>query len=203
MSSSSFTPSRRSDSTWTYEQNKQFETALAVYDKDTPDRWVNVARAVSGKSPEEVKRRYDRLVQDVNFIDSDQYPLPNYKPTTGTGITDGRRYYIATIAFYTFACMDYMFSYDFILMHKQHTDRHILLFRVSNDHLHVNPLSTNTFRTGNLSKFPLECHPLLRYFFITLLLPIIVQLNFLRQKKPHMKSNPRSHAHGLFGVSPQ
>lgn len=91
MSSSSFTPSSRSDSTWTYEQNKQFETALAVYDKDTPDRWVNVARAVSGKSPEEVKRRYDRLVQDVNFIDSDQYPLPNYKPTTGTGITDGRR----------------------------------------------------------------------------------------------------------------
>lgn len=96
-----------------------------------------------------------------------------------------------------------MFSYDFILMQKQHTDRHILLFRVSNDHLHVNPLSTNTFRTGNLSKFPLKCHPLLRYCFITLLLPIIVQLNFLRKKKTHMKSNPRSHAHGLFGVSPQ
>ncbi|KAJ0086914.1 hypothetical protein Patl1_09155 [Pistacia atlantica] len=93
MSSSSFSSSRRSDSTWTAEQNKQFERALAVYDKDTPDRWVNVARAVGGKSPEEVKRHYDRLVQDLMYIESGQFPLPNYKPTTGTnciGITDGR-----------------------------------------------------------------------------------------------------------------
>ncbi|XP_044510012.1 transcription factor RADIALIS-like [Mangifera indica] len=94
MSSTSFSSSRRSDSTWTPEQNKQFERALAVYDTDAPDRWINVARAVDGKSPEEVKRHYDRLVQDLMYIESGQFPLPNYKPTTGTnciGITDGRR----------------------------------------------------------------------------------------------------------------
>ncbi|GLJ20267.1 hypothetical protein SUGI_0368080 [Cryptomeria japonica] len=26
-------------STWTAQQNKQFEKAIAFYDKDTPDRW--------------------------------------------------------------------------------------------------------------------------------------------------------------------
>lgn len=67
-----------------------------MYDKDTPDRWQNVARAVGGnKSPEEVKRHYDRLVEDLMFIESGQFPLPNYKTTSSgncIGITDGRRY---------------------------------------------------------------------------------------------------------------
>ncbi|GLJ20277.1 hypothetical protein SUGI_0368240 [Cryptomeria japonica] len=29
-------------STWTARQNKQFEKAIAIYDKDTPDRWQKV-----------------------------------------------------------------------------------------------------------------------------------------------------------------
>ena len=33
-------------SSWTTKQNKLFERALATYDKDTPDRWQNVAQAV-------------------------------------------------------------------------------------------------------------------------------------------------------------
>jgi hypothetical protein len=45
-----------SHSSWTSKQNKQFEKALALYDKDTPDRWHNVASMVDGKSPDEVKK---------------------------------------------------------------------------------------------------------------------------------------------------
>jgi hypothetical protein len=64
---------------WTTKQNKQFEKALALYDKDTPDRWQNVAKAVGGKSAEEVRRHYEILVQDLINIESGQVPLPNYK----------------------------------------------------------------------------------------------------------------------------
>ena len=68
-----------SGSTWTQKQNKKFEEALAFFDKDTPDRWQNVARAVGGKSVEEVKRHYEILVKDIRQIESDRVPLPNYR----------------------------------------------------------------------------------------------------------------------------
>lgn len=64
---------------WTAKQNKLFENALAVYDQETPDRWQKLARAVGGKSVEEVKRHYEMLVEDVKHIESGQVPLPNYR----------------------------------------------------------------------------------------------------------------------------
>ncbi|KAK4780260.1 hypothetical protein SAY87_016366 [Trapa incisa] len=70
-----------SSSTWTSKQNKVFERALAQYDKDTPDRWKKVARAVGGKSAEEVKRHYELLIEDVKHIESGRVPLPNYRST--------------------------------------------------------------------------------------------------------------------------
>ncbi|KAG1342790.1 protein RADIALIS-like 3 [Cocos nucifera] len=70
--------SRSTGSSWTPKQNKLFERALAVYDKDTPDRWQNVARAVGGKSAEEVRRHYEVLVEDLKHIESGQVPFPNY-----------------------------------------------------------------------------------------------------------------------------
>lgn len=79
------TSSRSSGSSWTVKQNKQFETALAYYDKDTPDRWDNVAKAVSGKTVEDVKKHYELLVKDINDIEAGRYPHPNYRSTTGTG----------------------------------------------------------------------------------------------------------------------
>ncbi|XP_011016702.1 PREDICTED: protein RADIALIS-like 3 [Populus euphratica] len=71
MSSNSLT-------SWTPKQNKLFEKALALYDKDTPDRWHNVAKAVGGKSAEEVKMHYEILIKDVREIESGRVPFPNY-----------------------------------------------------------------------------------------------------------------------------
>ncbi|XP_057785519.1 protein RADIALIS-like 4 [Salvia miltiorrhiza] len=69
-----------SNSNWTAWQNKVFEDALASYDKDTAEWWQNVARAVGGKSVEEVKRHYQKLLQDINHIETGKVPLPNYNP---------------------------------------------------------------------------------------------------------------------------
>ncbi|KAK9113113.1 hypothetical protein Scep_020632 [Stephania cephalantha] len=83
MSSNSMTSTRSASSNWTAKQNKLFEKALAVYDKDTPDRWYNVAKAVGGKTVEEVKRHYEVLIEDLKSIESGQVPFPNYKQTGG------------------------------------------------------------------------------------------------------------------------
>ncbi|KAF5791344.1 putative transcription factor MYB-HB-like family [Helianthus annuus] len=64
---------------WSAKQNKLFETALAIYDRDTPDRWQKIATAVGGKSAEEVKKHYDLLVEDLRHIESGYVPSPNYR----------------------------------------------------------------------------------------------------------------------------
>uniref|UniRef100_A0A7N0T381 Myb-like domain-containing protein n=1 Tax=Kalanchoe fedtschenkoi TaxID=63787 RepID=A0A7N0T381_KALFE len=81
MASSSM--SRSSSSSWTATQNKAFESALAVYDKETPDRWYNIARTVGGKTVDEVKMHYQILLEDVKFIEAGKVPFPKYV-TTGT-----------------------------------------------------------------------------------------------------------------------
>ncbi|KAG5573529.1 hypothetical protein H5410_063295, partial [Solanum commersonii] len=65
------------NSTWTREEDKMFENALAIFDKDTPDRWSNVAKA-TGKTEEEVKLHYQKLVEDIENIEADLVPLPKY-----------------------------------------------------------------------------------------------------------------------------
>ncbi|KAJ7972096.1 Radialis [Quillaja saponaria] len=71
-----------SSSSWTTEENKAFERALAVYDKDASDRWDNVARAIGGaKTLEEVKNHYELLVKDVKDIESGKVPCPKYWTT--------------------------------------------------------------------------------------------------------------------------
>uniref|UniRef100_A0A0E0L666 Myb-like domain-containing protein n=2 Tax=Oryza punctata TaxID=4537 RepID=A0A0E0L666_ORYPU len=70
---------------WPQKQNKLFEQALAVYDKETPDRWHNIARAVGGgKSAEDVKRYYEMLEEDIKHIESGKVPFPAYRcPAAG------------------------------------------------------------------------------------------------------------------------
>ncbi|XP_022897326.1 protein RADIALIS-like 2 [Olea europaea var. sylvestris] len=86
MASSSM--SSHGSGTWTAEENKEFEKALAVYDTDTPDRWAKVARAVGGKTPEEVKRHYEILMEDVKYIESGQVPYP-YSRTSRAACNKG------------------------------------------------------------------------------------------------------------------
>ncbi|XP_075476886.1 protein RADIALIS-like 3 [Primulina tabacum] len=65
---------------WTPQENKLFEKALARFDKDTPDRWHNISRAMGGgKSAEEVKRHFEILMEDLRRIESGYVPFPNYR----------------------------------------------------------------------------------------------------------------------------
>lgn len=65
-------------SSWTREQDKAFETGLAIIPEDDFYRWQKIAAMVPGKTVEEIKRHYDILVEDVYAIESDLVPLPCY-----------------------------------------------------------------------------------------------------------------------------
>lgn len=77
---------------WTAKQNKLFEQALAVYDRDTPDRWHNIARAVGGKSADEVRRYYELLVKDLEHIEAGKVAFPAYRCPGGYDDADSDRY---------------------------------------------------------------------------------------------------------------
>lgn len=66
------------DTKWSQEENKKFENALALFDKDTPDRWYNVAAMIPGKTVNDVIKQYRELVEDVNDIEAGLIPVPGY-----------------------------------------------------------------------------------------------------------------------------
>ncbi|ONH90903.1 hypothetical protein PRUPE_8G082500 [Prunus persica] len=72
-----------SGSFWTAKQNKDFGNALAVFDKDTANRWDNVAKDIGEKtqrkSRKEVKKHYEILVEDIMLIEPRQVPMPNFR----------------------------------------------------------------------------------------------------------------------------
>ncbi|XP_028760392.1 protein RADIALIS-like 3 [Neltuma alba] len=63
---------------WTGKKNKLFEDALAIYDKESPDRWRNIAIHVGVTSEVEVKRQYEILLEDIKQIESGRVPIPLY-----------------------------------------------------------------------------------------------------------------------------
>ncbi|KAK7287176.1 hypothetical protein RIF29_00277 [Crotalaria pallida] len=63
---------------WTTEENKMFESALAIYDTDTPDRWLKVAAMIPGKTEFDVIKQYSELVEDVGEIEAGRVPVPGY-----------------------------------------------------------------------------------------------------------------------------
>ncbi|PWA74710.1 hypothetical protein CTI12_AA250020 [Artemisia annua] len=67
------------DSNWTDEQNTWFESALAIFDTETPDRWTNVAAMVPGKSEIDVKKQYEKLKADISEIEAGLVPDPGYE----------------------------------------------------------------------------------------------------------------------------
>ncbi|XP_010256655.1 PREDICTED: transcription factor DIVARICATA-like [Nelumbo nucifera] len=74
----------RKSRAWTHEENKRFEDALAVYDKDTPDRWMKVAAMIPGKTVEDVMRQYNELLVDVGHIEAGRIPIPGYRTPSFT-----------------------------------------------------------------------------------------------------------------------
>ncbi|CAL9098500.1 unnamed protein product [Musa textilis] len=71
-------------SSWTREQEKAFENALATHPEDCSNWWEKIAANVPGKSIEDVKNHYELLLEDVNGIESGRVPLPCY-PSSSDG----------------------------------------------------------------------------------------------------------------------
>lgn len=69
-------------STWTKEENKKFERALAIYADDTPDRWFKVAAMIPGKTISDVMTQYSKLEEDLFDIEAGLVPIPGY-PSAG------------------------------------------------------------------------------------------------------------------------
>ncbi|XP_023748556.1 transcription factor DIVARICATA [Lactuca sativa] len=78
LSSNTLSMQENKNTKWTNEQNTWFESALAIFDTDTPDRWSNVAALVPGKSEIDVKNQYEKLKADINEIEADMVPDPGY-----------------------------------------------------------------------------------------------------------------------------
>ncbi|RRT75276.1 hypothetical protein B296_00002556 [Ensete ventricosum] len=69
---------------WTREQDRAFEYALATHPEDCNNRWEKIAADVPGKTIEDIKHHYELLVEDVNGIESGRVPLPCY-PSSSEG----------------------------------------------------------------------------------------------------------------------
>ncbi|XP_057788933.1 transcription factor DIVARICATA-like [Salvia miltiorrhiza] len=65
-------------STWTKEENKTFESALAMLDEASPERWLKVAAMIPTKSVLDVINQYRKLAADVSDIEAGLVPIPTY-----------------------------------------------------------------------------------------------------------------------------
>ncbi|GAB2285776.1 hypothetical protein Dimus_020213 [Dionaea muscipula] len=72
------TDESRGATRWTQAENKIFESALALHDKDTPDRFHKVAEMLPGKTVGDVIKQYKELVDDVSNIEAGLVPIPGY-----------------------------------------------------------------------------------------------------------------------------
>ncbi|XP_021760017.1 transcription factor SRM1-like [Chenopodium quinoa] len=72
-----------SSSLWTWEQDKAFETALAMHFEDYSEaKWAKIASQIPGnKTIEDVKQHYHVLFEDIMAIESGMVPIPSYTPS--------------------------------------------------------------------------------------------------------------------------
>ncbi|KAH6827191.1 Duplicated homeodomain-like superfamily protein [Perilla frutescens var. hirtella] len=75
---------QRQKTGWTKEENKRFESALAIFDEKTPNRWFKVAQMIPGKSVYDVINQYRELVADVTDIEAGLVPIPGYMASSFT-----------------------------------------------------------------------------------------------------------------------
>lgn len=71
-------------SIWTKEENKRFESALALFGESTPDRWIKVAAMIPGKTVLDVIKQYRELEEDVSDIEAGKVPIPGYLSSSFT-----------------------------------------------------------------------------------------------------------------------
>ncbi|KAK7842984.1 transcription factor divaricata [Quercus suber] len=69
---------------WTKEENKAFESALAMFDQESPDRWVHIAQMIPGKTVWDVMKKYEELIDDVKDIEEGRVPIPVYLASSFT-----------------------------------------------------------------------------------------------------------------------
>ncbi|KAK6927743.1 SANT/Myb domain, partial [Dillenia turbinata] len=77
-----------SASSWTREEDKLFENAIATNPENSVDFWEKVSEAVPGKSMEEIKLHYEALVEDVKAIESGLVGLPTYDDDSSDAAAD-------------------------------------------------------------------------------------------------------------------
>ncbi|KAK9282616.1 hypothetical protein L1049_010834 [Liquidambar formosana] len=64
---------------WTWEENKTFETAMATHwEYFAQEQWDKIASMVPSKTADEVKKHYQKLVDDVKAIEAGLVPTPRY-----------------------------------------------------------------------------------------------------------------------------
>ncbi|EOA21380.1 hypothetical protein CARUB_v10001741mg [Capsella rubella] len=74
------------EATWTVEENKRFEKALAFLDdKDNPESWFKIAALIPGKTVADVIQRYKELEDDVSDIEAGLIPIPGYRGDASSG----------------------------------------------------------------------------------------------------------------------
>lgn len=84
MSSSPWFAQVSQSTEWTREENKKFESALAIFDEKTPDRWMKVASLIPGKTVWDVIKQYQELEEDVCDIEAGRVPIPGYLTSSFT-----------------------------------------------------------------------------------------------------------------------
>ncbi|KAJ7978836.1 transcription factor DIVARICATA [Quillaja saponaria] len=70
-----------SGTSWSYEEEKDFENAIAMHladEEDSKEQWEKIAAVVPNRSIAELREHYHILVEDVNAIEAGHIPLPNY-----------------------------------------------------------------------------------------------------------------------------
>ncbi|OIT27775.1 PREDICTED: transcription factor DIVARICATA-like [Nicotiana attenuata] len=89
--SSSWMMQQNKSSIWTKEENKLFESAIAIYDENTPNRWFQVADMIPGKSVLDVMMQYQELAADVCDIEAGLVPNPGYFASSDCGLQTFRK----------------------------------------------------------------------------------------------------------------
>ncbi|XP_057441832.1 transcription factor DIVARICATA-like [Lotus japonicus] len=74
-SNSNYFVQKSAPTEWTREDNEKFESAVSIYDKDTPDRWLKVAAMIPGKTVFDVIKKFKEL-EDILGIEAGHVPIP-------------------------------------------------------------------------------------------------------------------------------